>query len=417
MEHFRTSSDHVSFFRDTIVCDQTIKDKRQQSYGLDAPHMAQQRLVYLVTEDWAFWRHRLPMARAAQAAGFDVHVIARISNRAEAIEAEGFTVHDLDLKRGSTSPLTTANSIINTRKLFTKLKPDLIHNVAIKPAIVGSAAATGMANVAIVNSINGLGSAFMSTTVSGRLLRASLERTLKILLARPNTRTIVQNPEDFTAVEAVGVDASQLILIPGSGVDTDTLLPLPEPPANPIRIAFAGRMIDDKGVRCLIRAFRLLRGRGENIELILAGEPDPENPTSISDAELASWNQEPGITWLGHVENIAEVWERAHIAILPSRGEGLPKSLLEAACFARPSIASDVPGCRQICIPNETGLLINPNDDIGLANAISQLANDGQTRRAMGQAARKLTVERFGSTAIGLQTATVYRELMAKVER
>jgi glycosyltransferase involved in cell wall biosynthesis len=379
--------------------------------------MTKKRLVYLVTEDWAFWRHRLPMARAAKAAGFDVHVIARVSNRADAIAAEGFTLHPLDLRRGSTSPLTTAASIVAVRSIFKRINPTLIHNVALKPAVIGSAAATGLDNVAVVNSINGLGSAFIATSLKGRLLRTSLEGTLKILLNRPNSRTIVQNPEDFSAVEAVGVPASRLVLVPGSGVDVDVHLPLPEPATGPVTIAFAGRMIDDKGVRCLIRAHRLLRQRGEPVDLILAGEPDPENPTSIPASELSAWGREPGVRWIGHVEQIGDVWEQAHIAILPSRTEGLPKSLLEAAAFGRPSIASDVPGCRQIVIPGETGLLVRVNDEIALANAIAQLAVDGAARCAMGRAARTLTEAQFSSKAIGAQTAAIYNDMVADLDR
>ena len=125
---------------------------------------------------------------------------------------------------------------------------------------------------------------------------------------------------------------------------------MPEPPGAPT-IAFVGRLLADKGIRTLIEAHRLLRERGSNVELLIAGTPDPANPASVSAQEAAGWSREPGITWLGHVEDISALWARAHIAVLPSRREGLPKSLLEAAACGRPMIATDVPGCREIVHP------------------------------------------------------------------
>ena len=372
-----------------------------------------QRLVYLVTEDWAFWRHRLPMARAARDAGFEVHVITNISGRASAIKAEGFELHQVDLRRGSVSPVDTVSPIWQVRKCFKDIQPAIVHNVALKPLVIGSVAAWGIDGLSVVNSINGLGSAFIATSLRGHVIRLSLERTLRLLLNRANTRTIVQNPEDLAAVERIGVAADRLVLVPGSGVDCDLLLPLPEPAPQPVKIAFVGRMLDDKGLRSLIRAHRILQARGETIELLLAGEPDPENPTSITQAELDAWSQEPGIVWLGHVERITDVWEQAHIAVLPSRGEGLPKSLLEAASCGRPLIGTDVPGCREIVINGETGLLVKCNDDIALANAMAELAHDPAARARMGQAARSLTQARFSSADIGRQTVAVYRSLLA----
>jgi glycosyltransferase involved in cell wall biosynthesis len=148
------------------------------------------------------------------------------------------------------------------------------------------------------------------------------------------------------------------------------------------------------------------------VNLLIAGDIDSANPASVNASELAAWTREPGIRWLGHVKDIAEVWAQAHIAVLPSRREGLPKALLEAAACGRPMIATDVPGCREVVLSGETGLLVPLDDPAALANAISQLVNSPDLRHRYGAAARRLTVEKFAAEAIGQKTVQLYQALI-----
>jgi glycosyltransferase involved in cell wall biosynthesis len=194
------------------------------------------------------------------------------------------------------------------------------------------------------------------------------------------------------------------------------LTPLAEP-AGPPTVAFVGRLLDDKGVRTLVAAHRLLRTQGSDIRLLIAGEPDPANPSSVSAEEAARWNDEPGITWCGHVADIADVWARAHIAALPSRREGMPLSLLEAAACERPMVATDTPGCRDIVIHGETGLLVPVDDVAALAEAIGRLASSPDLRAKFAAAARRLAVARFSADLIGRQTLDLYRTMLAHPER
>jgi len=210
----------------------------------------------------------------------------------------------------------------------------------------------------------------------------------------------------------IGVKPEHIALIPGSGIDADQFRPIPEPD-GPVTVAFVGRMLADKGVRSLIEAQRILRASNISSDLLLAGAPDPANPTSISQIEVAGWGRESGVTWLGHVDDIATIWRRAHIAVLPSRGgEGVPKSLLEAAAFGRPLIATDVPGCREIVIHEKTGLLVPVDDPPALAAAILRLVRSSQQRVRFGVAARRLVDERFAADLIGQAAVALYRRLL-----
>jgi glycosyltransferase involved in cell wall biosynthesis len=170
-------------------------------------------------------------------------------------------------------------------------------------------------------------------------------------------------------------------------------------------------------VRPLIAAFDLLRSHGERLRLLIAGERDPANPASISQAEIDRWKAKSGIEILGHVEGIQRVWERAHLAVLPSRREGLPVGLLEAAAFGRPIVATDVPGCREIARHGANAFLVPPDDPSALAGALAVLARDPELRRKFGEAGRRMVEHEFSSTKVGEQIVALYDGLLDRRSR
>ena len=370
------------------------------------------RLLYVVTEDWAFLSHRLPMARAARNAGFEVHVAARVGAGAAAIAAEGFILHPIPFARGSAAPLATLRTIAALRRLDRDIAPLLTHHVALQACVLGNIAAHGRRR-ACVNAFIGLGYAFTSKSAKARAMALLVGILLRFLVDREGSIALVQNGDDMAALISLGVKKNRIALISGSGVDVKRFAPLQEPQGPPT-FGFVGRLLDDKGIRTLIAAHRLLRARGLDTRLLIAGTPDPANPASVSEAEAASWNGEPGITCLGHVDDIAGLWARAHVAVLPSRREGLPLSLLEAAACGRAMIASDVPGCREIVIHEQTGLLFPVDDAAALANAMERLSRAPDLRARYAKAARDLVVEKFAADIIGRQTVALYRWMLAR---
>jgi glycosyltransferase involved in cell wall biosynthesis len=368
------------------------------------------RILYVVTEDWYFLSHRLPMARAAKNGGYEIHVATRLNSAKSAIEAEGFTPHALSWQRGSMSPTHSLAGVAELRKLLRDLKPDILHNISLKPVLLGSIASLGLSSIAVVNSLTGLGTLFIGNHRKSEFTRPLVIAALKGLLKCPNTRTIVQNPDDRRFMLGLGVPESSVDLIPGSGVDTAQFTPLPEP-APPITAAFVGRMLADKGVMTLIQAYSLATSRGLKLQLLLAGDTDRENPGSLAPEQLREFASAFGINWLGHVADIREVWARAHIAVLASRREGLPKSLLEAASCGRPMIATDTPGCREIAIRNETALTFPVDDAPALAEALTQMAGDADMRARFGRRARALVEEKFSADVIGKQIVALYQSL------
>ena len=372
--------------------------------------MAAPRLLYVVTEDWYFLSHRLPMARAAKMAGYEVHVATRLNSGKAAIEAEGFTPHALSWRRGSLSLSHSFGGVMELRRLLREIRPDILHNIALKPVLLGSVAAFGSSDIAVVNSLTGLGTLFIGEARVSGTTRKLVRLALQGLLKGKRSKTVVQNPDDRAFVLDLGVPPENIVLIPGSGVDTDYFTPLPEPPP-PVTAAYVGRMLADKGVFTLIDAMSRLQAKGTKLQLLLAGDCDKENPGSLAPEQLREFANTIGINWLGHVADIRDVWRRAHFAVLASRREGLPKSLLEAAACGRAMVATDAPGCREIAIEGETALTVPIDDAPALADAMAKLAGDAALRQRFGKRARALVEEKFSAAAIGRQIVGLYNEV------
>src|SRR5271166_5059345 len=360
-----------------------------------ASREAAPRLLYVVTEDWAFLSHRLPMARAARDAGFEVHVATRVSSDAAAIEAERFILHPIPFARGSLSPITTLSTIAALRRLHREVRPALTHHVALQACALGMLAKLGQP-AACVNAFIGLGYLFTSDSGKARVARSLVGLLLRFLVNRNNSIALVQNPDDMTALLSLGIAKSRIALIAGSGVDTDRFTPMPEPGGAPT-FGFVGRLLEDKGIRTLVAAHQLLNKRMPGTKLLIAGTPDPANPASVTEAEARSWNDQLGIAWLGHVADIAGFWAKVHVAVLPSRREGLPLSLMEAAACGRALIASDAPGCREVALHEQTGLLFPVDDAPALADAMARLAGAPDLRQRYGAEARRLAEQKFAA--------------------
>lgn len=381
------------------------------------------KLLFFVTEDWYFCSHRLPLARAARDAGYDVCVATRVAAHGETIRAEGIGLIPLrHFNRSIGNPIRELASLMEILRIYRREKPDLIHQIAIKPALLGSLAARiahlgTQGRPRMINMIAGLGSIFTSRSLKARLLRPPVKLAIRLLLDRPNARVIVQNPEDGQLLTGGGLVAPErLALIKGSGVDLARYAASPEPAADaahPPIAAQVSRMIWDKGAGVLVEAARILRARGVALRVILAGTPDPENMATISEAQLRAWHDEGIVEWVGFCDDVPKLWRDSHIAVLPSwYGEGVPKSLLEAAAAGRPMVAVDGPGLREVVVDGETGLLVPPRDATALADALQKLVQDGALRRRLGGAARTRAEQNFGDDTVVAATMVLYRDLI-----
>ena len=370
------------------------------------------RLLYVVTEDWYFCSHRLSLACAARDAGHEVWVATRIDQHEQKIRHAGFQLVPLQMERSSLSLSSQYRALRELTHVYRKVRPDIVHHVALKPVLIGSMAAQRAKIPTVVNALAGLGFVFASESPKARVLRPFIRAWFRRVLNRGNSRLILQNPDDARMfIDNKLITAARIVMVRGSGVDVHHYRVLPEPNAQPT-VALVARMLRDKGIVELVEAARLLRAQNRNVRVILAGGLDELNPSCLRAEEIDAWEREGLIEWWGEVDDVRRVWAEAHLAVLPSYREGLPKSLLEAAACGRALIATDVPGCREIVQNEKNGLLVPVRTAAPLAAAMAHLLDNAPLRLHMAKAGRALVECEFAQARINAETLAVYEELM-----
>lgn len=370
------------------------------------------RLLFVVTEDWYFCSHRLPLAKAAIEAGFDVSVAARVSEHGEIMRACGIRVQPWEMSRGSTGLMAELGALYRLWKIYRSVRPDIVHQVALKPVLYGSFLAKLCGTLAVVNALGGMGSIFNAGSARKRVLKTAILSVFKLLVSGKGKILILQNPDDRELmVGQAGVDAKHIRLIRGAGVNLDEFAVLPEPGGVPL-VVLPARMLWDKGVGEFVEASRILRDEGVVARFALVGGIDECNPSAIERAQLEQWSAEGLVEWLGLRRDMPSVLQGANIVCLPSYREGLPKALLEAAACARAIVSTDVPGCREIVRDGENGLLVPARDAVALAAALKKLILSAPLRDAMGRRGREMVVNEFSEQIVIDETIGIYQELL-----
>jgi glycosyltransferase involved in cell wall biosynthesis len=371
------------------------------------------RLLIVVNVTWFFLSHRLALALAARKSGYDVIVASGGSTIEERqqIEQYGLQFVPLRLDRSERNPLANFLLLISLWRLYRRLRPDIVHHVTIKPVLFGTLAARFARVPAVVNAVSGLGYAFLGESLWRNLQRAIVRATYRFCVRHPRMTFIFQNADDAADVGEVAPSAvKNFVIIPGSGVDLQLYNYTPITEAGErIRVLLPARMLRDKGVIEFAEAIAQLRSEGLAVDGLLAGNPDPHNLASLTEAQLRDLERDRGVQWLGHVTDMPSALRAVDIVCLPSYREGLPKSLIEAAAIGRPLVTCDVPGCREVVEDGVNGYLVQRASADALAVAIRRLAGSFELRQAFGLASRQRAEQRFGIDAILEQTLDVYR--------
>lgn len=374
-----------------------------------------QTLLFIVNSPEFFMSHRLGLALAARGAGLHVHVATGPGDACRQIEEQGLSHHLIPLSRGGLNPFAELRSLWAIFRLMRTIRPTLVHLVTIKPVLYGGLMARIARVPAVVVAISGLGSVFVSNTKRSRWLREAIKRIYRLALGHANIKVIFQNPDDRSVlVDAGAIYADRTELIKGSGVALSEYPMRPEPEGVPV-VTFAARLLKDKGVVEFVTAARILRTKNVRAKFWLVGSSDPENPTSVTEEQMAEWHLEGDVELMGFRTDISDLFAKSNVVVLPSYyGEGLPKVLIEAAACGRAVVTTDHPGCRDAIEADKTGLLVPVRDARALANAIQSLIEDPMRRRKMGAAGRAFAEREFSIEQVVEAHLRIYRELLIK---
>lgn len=373
------------------------------------------RLLIVVNEPSFFLSHRLPIAEGARKEGYEVHVATMSGESVSRIKDLGFFHHVLPLNRSGQNPLIELWTLISIWSLFLRLRPSLVHLVTIKPVLYGGIAARLAGVHGVVAAISGLGFAFSHLERQRGVFGRLIAFMYRYALGKKNLKVIFQNPDDQSIVRAMtGISSSKSVLIRGSGVDLHEYDALPEPEGLPT-VVFAARLLRDKGVAEFVEAAEMLKKRGVSADFLVVGDLDKGNPASVSPLDLETWKSGGMVKIIGFRPDIFRIFANAHVVVLPSYREGLPKVLVEAAACGRAVVTTDVPGCRDAIEPNVSGLLVPVRSSVALADAIEKLIQDPELRKSMGRAGRELAEREFGIDKIVRLHLDIYRELEAEV--
>jgi glycosyltransferase involved in cell wall biosynthesis len=366
-------------------------------------------ILFVAHIDSAFISHRLPIAIEAIKRGYKVSLVAGSTGLGKIVENYGITYFPWDLSRSGTNIIQEFKSFLCLFKYYKQIKPDIIHHIAIKPIVYGNIVAKLLGIVKVVNAVVGMGYIFTDNRVT--FVRIILSFCFKLIFKGKNKILILQNRDDANDfIKKNWIKEKYLRLIIGSGVDIKKFKYSLEPSIEPLRIVLPARLVKDKGVLEFVEVAKIL-GNNNKLRFVLVGNADEENNSFISKDQIAYWQSNKTIDWLGHCENMFEVYKNANIVVLPSYREGLPKSLIEACAVGRAIVTTDVPGCREIVKHNVNGLIVPSKNVLKLLESIQFLIDRPKERQRMGKNGAKLVEKEYTIEQIVNLHFDIYNEL------
>lgn len=369
-----------------------------------------QKILFVINVDWFFVSHFLPLALEAKKRGYEVHLACAFTDKEEYLHSLGLKVHLLSISRSGTTLWREIKVMYEIYSVIKEVNPHIVEFFTIKPVLYGGIVSKFLAARKKVFYITGLGYVFIAKGLKGTFVKHLVKLLYKIALMGKNTQVITENIFDKNLIASLGVvDEKNIHIIKGAGVDVSSYRVVPEL-KKPLRVVMASRLLKDKGVYEFLEAARHVVSQGYEVEFLLYGDIDSSNPSSLTEEELSFIENEKVVQVLGHTSDIAEAFDGANIVVLPSYREGFPKVLIEAAAASRAVVTTDVPGCRDAVVPNETALLCRVKDANDLAEKIVQLLDDEALRHRYAQAGRTLAQKDFDIKNILQKHFGVYGE-------
>ena len=377
------------------------------------------QITLVCNTGWYLYNFRFSFLKSLLRKKYSVTLIFPFDKYTDSLRDIGCKVINWKLNRNSINPLKEIYSIIDLIIILNKVKPDISHAFTIKACLYGTIAGRLIGIKNNVNSITGLGHVFLSHKLRTFFLRKFLINVYKLVLNHKNSYLIFQNNQDKELFLKLGiVIENKSILIRGSGVDTKYFKSQKKEVTvnikNQLKILFPSRIIRQKGIFELTSACKKLYDEKVNLKLIIPSDPEFVNRSALSSKELRGLKEAKWISFIGHVDDIKQIYDDVDLVILPSWREGLAMSLLEASSMECAIITTNVPGCNDIVEHGKSGLLVPLKDSLSILLAVKMFINNPSLKKKFGKAARKNTKLYFNDEIINTQTEKLYISLVGR---
>lgn len=369
------------------------------------------KVLFVANTDWYLFNFRLNLLESAREAGLSVQLACPQHDHASKLSASGYPVHAVPFDTQGLNPLAELRALVALARIIRQTKPDVIHLFTLKCVLYGCLASLVGRRARVVGAITGMGHLFTTRSWRTRLLKTPVLWALKIALRGSNARLIFQNSADRDEFVDHGlIKRERTDVIRGSGVDCERFHPAARQSSDgPLSLLFCGRLLAEKGIAEYLSATDELRATGVDFRSLIAGAPYPGNPSSLSQTEVEALRNNAQHDYLGHSEDMAPLFARADVVVLPTYREGTPKALLEAAASGCIIVTTEIPGCEGIVDRGVNGELVPIKTVEPLVAALKRIMQAGpEERAAMSQHSRQIALERFSDVQVNQRTLAVY---------
>ncbi|MGF6740198.1 glycosyltransferase family 4 protein [Paraburkholderia atlantica] len=366
------------------------------------------RITLVCNTAWAIYTYRQGLIRTLIGRGVDVTVLAPRDRTFELLAAMGCRCIELPVASKGTSPGEDLRTLVALYRQYRTIRPHVVFHYTIKPNIYGSIAAK-LAGVQSVAVTTGLGYVFIQHSRAAQIAK----RLYRFAFRFPREIWFLNRDDQAAFIDGkLLVHPERARLLHGEGVDLEQFAFTPLRARAEFRFVLIGRLLWDKGVGEYVEAARQLRARYPHARFQLLGPVGVDNPSAITGDEVAAWEQEGVIQYLGEAHDVRPFIADADCVVLPSYREGVPRTLMEASAMGRPIVATDVPGCREVVTDGVNGLLCEARNAQSLAASLARMLDmSGAERRAMAERGRQKVATEFDERKV----VETYKDLVQKI--
>lgn len=326
------------------------------------------RIAISINRSWNIYNFRAGLVRALVAEGHEVIAIAPKDQYSRLLMKMGCRFFPLEVENTGSNPVKDLLLYFEYLKIYKKIQPDIVLQYTIKPNIYGTLAAKSL-KIPVINNVSGLGTVFLNNG-----LVSYIAQLLYKLAFRRTDLVFFQNEDDRKEfLNIINLPKLNTDLLPGSGINLTRFTPQPKLNGQNFTFLMISRIIKDKGIYEYINMARMAKENKLDATFQLLGEPDVGHRRGIRKEELETWHKQGIIEYLGVTDYVGDVIKEADCVVLPSYREGTPKTLLEGAAMAKPLIATDVAGCRQVVVDGKNGFLCKVKDEVSLFEAVKKM--------------------------------------------